>query len=72
MFLFTENLNVMIWWNISENSWKDLFSPKTAGYRAGSRCVKPPVFGDVSRPEPMTVYWSQYAQSQTDQWVKEC
>ncbi|WP_250254098.1 5-methyltetrahydropteroyltriglutamate--homocysteine S-methyltransferase [Chryseobacterium sp. Marseille-Q3244] len=37
----------------------------------GSRCVKPPIiFGDVSRPEPMTVYWSQYAQSQTNQWVK--
>ncbi len=37
----------------------------------GSRCVKPPViFGDVSRPTPMTVYWSQYAQSQTDKWVK--
>ncbi|MGE8432462.1 5-methyltetrahydropteroyltriglutamate--homocysteine S-methyltransferase [Chryseobacterium joostei] len=37
----------------------------------GSRCVKPPViFGDVSRPAPMTVYWSQYAQSQTNQWVK--
>ena len=37
----------------------------------GSRCVKPPViFGDVTRPAPMTVYWSQYAQSQTNQWVK--
>ncbi|MEJ5106907.1 5-methyltetrahydropteroyltriglutamate--homocysteine S-methyltransferase [Chryseobacterium sp. MYb328] len=37
----------------------------------GSRSVKPPIiFGDVSRPEPMTVYWSQYAQSQTNQWVK--
>lgn len=37
----------------------------------GSRCVKPPViFGDVSRPDPMTVYWSQYAQSQTRKWVK--
>lgn len=37
----------------------------------GSRCVKPPViFGDVSRPDPMTVYWSQYAQSQTQKWVK--
>lgn len=37
----------------------------------GSRCVKPPIiFGDVSRLEPMTVYWSQYAQSQTNQWVK--
>lgn len=37
----------------------------------GSRCVKPPViFGDVSRPTPMTVYWSQYAQLQTQKWVK--
>ncbi|WP_336961784.1 5-methyltetrahydropteroyltriglutamate--homocysteine S-methyltransferase [Chryseobacterium contaminans] len=37
----------------------------------GSRCVKPPIiFGDVSRPDPMTVYWSQYAQSQTNKWVK--
>jgi 5-methyltetrahydropteroyltriglutamate--homocysteine methyltransferase len=37
----------------------------------GSRCVKPPViFGDVFRPTPMTVYWSQYAQSQTGKWVK--
>jgi 5-methyltetrahydropteroyltriglutamate--homocysteine methyltransferase len=37
----------------------------------GSRCVKPPViFGDVSRPSPMTVYWSEYAQSQTEKWVK--
>ena len=32
----------------------------------GSRYVKPPViFGDVSRPEPMTVRWSQFAQSLT-------
>ncbi len=32
----------------------------------GSRCVKPPlIFGDVSRPGPMTVRWSQYAQSLT-------
>lgn len=37
----------------------------------GSRCVKPPViYGDVSRPEPMTVYWSAYAQSLTDKIVK--
>ena len=37
----------------------------------GSRCVKPPViFGDVSRPEPMTVAWSAYAQSLTDKPVK--
>ncbi|WP_281634742.1 5-methyltetrahydropteroyltriglutamate--homocysteine S-methyltransferase [Flavobacterium luteolum] len=37
----------------------------------GSRCVKPPViYGDVSRPNPMTVKWSQYAQSLTSKWVK--
>ena len=37
----------------------------------GSRCVKPPViFGDVSRPKPMTVRWSAFAQSQTKQIVK--
>ncbi len=37
----------------------------------GTRCVKPPVvFGDVSRPRPMTVSWSQYAQSLTDRPVK--
>ncbi|MBT2775012.1 5-methyltetrahydropteroyltriglutamate--homocysteine S-methyltransferase [Halomonas sp. ISL-60] len=37
----------------------------------GSRCVKPPViFGDVSRPRPMTVRWSEYAQSLTDKPMK--
>lgn len=37
----------------------------------GSRCVKPPIiFGDVSRPKPMTVEWSQYAQSLTDKIMK--
>lgn len=37
----------------------------------GSRCVKPPIiFGDVSRPKPMTVRWSAYAQSLTEIPVK--
>ena len=37
----------------------------------GSRCVKPPViFGDVSRPKPMTVEWSKYAQSLTKKIMK--
>ncbi|KMK51157.1 5-methyltetrahydropteroyltriglutamate--homocysteine methyltransferase [[Actinobacillus] muris] len=37
----------------------------------GSRCVKPPViYGDVSRPAPMTVRWSQYAQSLTQKVMK--
>ncbi len=37
----------------------------------GSRCVKPPIiFGDVSRPAPMTVEWSTYAQSLTQRPMK--
>lgn len=37
----------------------------------GSRCVKPPViYGDVARPQPMTVRWSQYAQTLTDKPMK--
>lgn len=37
----------------------------------GSRCVKPPIiFGDISRPEPMTVEWITYAQSLTTQPMK--
>ncbi|GLZ40748.1 5-methyltetrahydropteroyltriglutamate--homocysteine S-methyltransferase [Actinokineospora sp. NBRC 105648] len=37
----------------------------------GSRCVRPPILhGDVSRPAPMTVRWSAYAQSLTAKPVK--
>lgn len=37
----------------------------------GSRCVKPPIiYGDVSRPAPMTVAWSTYAQSLTQKPMK--
>ncbi|WP_031372603.1 5-methyltetrahydropteroyltriglutamate--homocysteine S-methyltransferase [Lysobacter antibioticus] len=37
----------------------------------GSRCVKPPVlFGDVVRPQAMTVDWTRYAQAQTQRPVK--
>ncbi|WP_024794756.1 5-methyltetrahydropteroyltriglutamate--homocysteine S-methyltransferase [Tomitella biformata] len=37
----------------------------------GSRCVRPPVlFGDVSRPAPMTVDWAHYAQNLTTKPVK--
>ncbi|AAF00639.1 putative 5-methyltetrahydropteroyltriglutamate--homocysteine S-methyltransferase [Arabidopsis thaliana] len=37
----------------------------------GSRCVKPPViYGDVSRPKPMTVFWSSTAQSMTKRPMK--
>ncbi|MDX9796090.1 MAG: 5-methyltetrahydropteroyltriglutamate--homocysteine S-methyltransferase [Arcobacteraceae bacterium] len=37
----------------------------------GSRCVKPPlIYGDVSRPNPMTVKWISYAQSKTKKVMK--
>ncbi|MEO5714642.1 MAG: 5-methyltetrahydropteroyltriglutamate--homocysteine S-methyltransferase [Luteolibacter sp.] len=37
----------------------------------GTRCVKPPViFGDVSRPRPMTTYWSGFAKSLTKKPMK--
>ncbi len=46
----------------SENGWVQSY---------GSRCVKPPlIFGDVSRPKPMTVEWITFAQSLTDKPMK--
>lgn len=46
----------------SENGWVQSY---------GSRCVKPPIiYGDVSRPKPMTVRWATYAQSLTERPVK--
>ena len=46
----------------TENGWVQSY---------GSRCVKPPiVFGDVSRPRPMTVRWSTFAQAQTRKPMK--
>ena len=37
----------------------------------GSRCVRPPVLvGDVARPEPLTVSWTEYAMSRTDRPMK--
>jgi 5-methyltetrahydropteroyltriglutamate--homocysteine methyltransferase len=46
----------------SENGWVQSY---------GSRCVKPPIiYGDVSRPKPMTVRWSTYAQSLSNRPVK--
>jgi 5-methyltetrahydropteroyltriglutamate--homocysteine methyltransferase len=46
----------------TENGWVQSY---------GSRCVKPPIlFGDVYRPEPMTVAWVTFAQAQTEKPVK--
>ncbi|CAL4326100.1 5-methyltetrahydropteroyltriglutamate--homocysteine S-methyltransferase [Buchnera aphidicola] len=37
----------------------------------GSRCVKPPIIvGDISRPKPITIEWTKYAQSLTHKPVK--
>uniref|UniRef100_A0ACD5WBV6 Uncharacterized protein n=3 Tax=Avena sativa TaxID=4498 RepID=A0ACD5WBV6_AVESA len=37
----------------------------------GSRCVKPPIiYGDVSRPKAMTVFWSKMAQDMTPRPMK--
>src|SRR5699024_50331 len=37
----------------------------------GSRCVRPPIlYGDVARPTPMSVEWSEFAQQQTEKPVK--
>ncbi|KAJ3166488.1 hypothetical protein HDU88_003357 [Geranomyces variabilis] len=56
---FGENLKGYVF---SQNGWVQSY---------GSRCVKPPIiYGDVSRPEPMTVYWSTYAQKQTTKPMK--
>lgn len=46
----------------SQNGWVQSY---------GSRCVKPPIlFGDISRPKPMTVEWITYAASLTDKPMK--
>ncbi|KAH6791702.1 Cobalamin-independent synthase family protein [Perilla frutescens var. hirtella] len=46
----------------TENGWVQSY---------GSRCVKPPIiYGDVSRPKPMTVFWSTLAQSMTERPMK--
>ncbi|CAG8570667.1 3312_t:CDS:2 [Funneliformis mosseae] len=56
---FGENLQGYVH---SENGWVQSY---------GSRCTKPPIiFGDVSRPKPMTVEVIKYAQSLTKKLVK--
>ena len=46
----------------TENAWVQSY---------GSRYVRPPIlFGDVERPDPMTVEWTLYAQSLTGKPVK--
>lgn len=73
-------LDVLVHGEPERNDMVQYFAEQLAGYAAtengwvqsyGSRCVRPPIlFGDVSRPEPMTVGWSGYAQSLTERPVK--
>ncbi|MCF6331342.1 MAG: 5-methyltetrahydropteroyltriglutamate--homocysteine S-methyltransferase [Sulfurimonas sp.] len=49
-------------YGFSQNGWVQSY---------GSRCVKPPfIYGDISRPKPMTVSWITYAQSKTNKIMK--
>jgi len=49
-------------YGFSQNGWVQSY---------GSRCVKPPfIYGDISRPKPMTVDWITYAQSKTKRIMK--
>jgi len=73
-------LDVLVHGEPERNDMVEYFGELLAGFAFtrngwvqsyGSRCVKPPViFGDVSRPVPMTVAWAAYAQSLTDKPVK--
>jgi len=73
-------IDVLVHGEFERNDMVEYFGEQLAGFTFtkngwvqsyGSRCVKPPViYGDVSRPNPMTVKWSKYAQSLTPKWVK--
>ena len=73
-------IDVLVHGEFERNDMVEYFGELLKGYTFtkfgwvqsyGSRCVKPPIiFGDISRPEPMTVRWSQYAQSLTKLPVK--
>jgi 5-methyltetrahydropteroyltriglutamate--homocysteine methyltransferase len=74
------DLDVLVHGEFERNDMVEYFGEKLAGFAFtqngwvqsyGSRYVKPPiVFGDVSRPKPMTVAWSAYAQSLTKRPMK--
>ena len=74
------NLDVLVHGEFERTDMVEYFGEKMNGFAFsrfgwvqsyGSRCVKPPIiYGDVSRPTPMTIDWSVYAQSLTDKPVK--
>jgi 5-methyltetrahydropteroyltriglutamate--homocysteine methyltransferase len=73
-------LDVLVHGEYERNDMVEYFGEKLSGFAFskfgwvqsyGSRCVKPPIiFGDVSRPEAMTVRWTKFAQEQTHSWMK--
>jgi len=73
-------LDVLVHGEFERNDMVKYFGEQLEGYAFtqhgwvqsyGSRCVAPPIiFGDVSRPAPMTVSWSAYAQSRTARPMK--
>ena len=74
------DLDVLVHGEYERNDMVEYFGEQLEGFAFtgygwvqsyGSRCVKPPViYGDVTRPTPMTVEWSSRAQSMTDRPVK--
>ena len=76
----TLGLDVLVHGEPERNDMVEYFGEQLDGYAFtefgwvqsyGSRCVKPPVlFGDISRPNAMTVDWITYAQSLTDKPMK--
>jgi 5-methyltetrahydropteroyltriglutamate--homocysteine methyltransferase len=73
-------LDVLVHGEAERNDMVEYFGEQLDGYAFtrygwvqsyGSRCVKPPIiYGDVSRPAPMTVAWARYAQSLSKKPVK--
>lgn len=73
-------LDVLVHGEFERNDMVEYFGEQLDGFAFtrfgwvqsyGSRCVKPPViYGDVSRPHPMTLYWTNYAQLLTTRPVK--
>jgi 5-methyltetrahydropteroyltriglutamate--homocysteine methyltransferase len=73
-------LDVLVHGEFERNDMVQYFGEQLSGFvftkhawvqSYGSRCVRPPIlFGDVSRPRPMTVAWWRYAQSLTDKPMK--
>ncbi|MFI6524097.1 5-methyltetrahydropteroyltriglutamate--homocysteine S-methyltransferase [Streptomyces uncialis] len=73
-------IDVLVHGEPERNDMVQYFAEQLTGYLAtqhgwvqsyGTRYVRPPVLaGDISRPEPMTVRWTSYAQSLTERPVK--